>query len=73
MIATAPTDTRYTIITKIKTKAVHVTSLVECSRRYRAKTKTGIPFGTVLEMEIGPKATTLGRRRAFSVARFDLG
>ena len=29
--------------------------------------------GTVLEVEIGPKATALGRRRTFVVARFDLG
>ena len=34
--------------------------------------KTRILVGTVLEVEIGPKATALGRRRTFVVARFDL-
>ena len=62
-----------TIGTKIKTKTVHVTSLADYSRRYRANKKTIIIVGTVLEAEIGPKATTLGRRRTFVVARFDLG
>ena len=32
-----------------------------------------ILIGTVLEVEIGPKVTTSGRRRNFSVAKFDLG
>ena len=69
----APTDPHCTIGTKTNTKAVHVNSLAECSRRYRANKKTRIIFGTVLEVEIGPKATALVRRRNFSVARFDLG
>ena len=63
----APTNPRCTIGTKIETKAVHVTSLAECSRRYRANKKTGIIVGTVLEVEIGLKATDLGRRRTFVV------
>ena len=29
--------------------------------------------GTVLEVEIGPKATALGRHRTFVVTKFDLG
>ena len=69
----APTDPRCTIVTKIDTKAVHVTSLDECSRRYRANKKTIIIVGTVLEVEIFPKATSLGRRRTFVVAIFDAG
>ena len=58
--------------TKIETKAVHVTSLAKCSRRYGANKRTRILVGTVLEVEIGPKAIALGRRRNFVVARFDL-
>ena len=69
----APIDPRCTIGTKIKTKAVHFTSLVKFSRRYGANKKTIILVGTVLEVEIGPKATALGRHRTFVVARFDLG
>ena len=38
-----------------------------------AKNKTRILVDTVLEVEIGPKATALGRRRTFVVAKFDLG
>ena len=73
MLAMSPTNPRCTIGTKINTKAVHVTSLSECSRRYGANKKTTIIVVTVLEVEIGPKATALGRRRTFVVARFDLG
>ena len=69
----APTDPRCTVGTKIETKAVHVTSLAECSRRYGATKKTIILFGTVLGVEIRPKATALGRHRNFVVAIFDLG
>ena len=69
----APTDPCCIIGTKIDTKAVHVTSLAECSRRYGANKKTIILVATVLEVEIGPRATALGRRRTFVVARFDLG
>ena len=69
----APTDPRCTIGTKIKTKSVHVTSLEDCSRRYGANKKTRIIVGTVLEVEIWPKATALGKCRTFVVARFDLG
>ena len=66
------TDPRCTIRTKIEIKAVHVTSLAECSRRYGTNKKTIIIVVTVLEVEIGPKGTVLGRRRTF-FARFDLG
>ena len=69
----APTDPHCNIGTNIETKAGHVTSLAEFSRRYRAKKKTRILVGTVLEVEIGPKATVLGRCRTFVVTRFDLG
>ena len=69
----APTDPRCTIETKIKTKAVHVTSLAECSRRYRENNKNIILVGTVLQVEIGTKGTVLGRCRDFFVARFYLG
>ena len=72
-LAMAPTDPSCTIKTKIKTKAVHVTSLDDCSRRYEANKKTVILVGTVLEVEIWPKTTALGRRRNCFVARFDLG
>ena len=69
----SPTNPCCTIGTKINTKAVHVTSLAECSRRYGAKKKTRFLVGTVLEVQIGPKATALGRRRTFVVAKFDPG
>ena len=69
MLATVPTDPLCTIGTKIDTKAVHVTSLAECSRHYGAKKKTIILVGTVLEVEIGPKVTAFGRRRTFIVAK----
>ena len=73
MLAIAPTNPRCTIGTKIMTNAMHVTSLAECSRRYGGNNKTRIIFGSVLEVETGPKATALGRRRTFIVAIFDLG
>ena len=68
-----PTYPRCTIRTKTKIKAVHVTSLAKCSRRYGANKKTRLLVGTVLEMKIGPKATALGRRRIFVFTRFYLG
>ena len=71
--AMSPTNPRCNIRNKIETKAVHVTSLAECSRRYGANKKTIIIVGTILEVEIGLKATALGRQRTFVVARFNLG
>ena len=50
-----------------------VTSLAECLRRYRANKKTRIIVDTVVEVEIGSKATIFGRCRHFVVVRFDLG
>ena len=61
----APNDPSCIIGTKIDTKAVHVTSLDECLRNYGANKKTRILVGTVLKVEIGKKATALGRRRNF--------
>ena len=49
----APTNPCCTIGTKIETKAVHVTSLAEGSRRYGANKKTRILVGTVLAVEMG--------------------
>ena len=69
----ALTDICCTIRINIETKAVHVTSLAELSRRYGANNKTRTLVGTVLEVKIGPKATALGRRSTFYVTRFDLG
>ena len=63
----------FTIVTKIDTKVVLVNSLSECSRGYRGNKKLRIIIDTVLEVEIGLKATTLGRRRTFVIAKFDLG
>ena len=40
--------------------------------RYRDNKKIIILVGTLLEVEIGPKATALGRRKTFVVAKFDL-
>ena len=68
-----PPDPCCTILTMIETKAVLVTSLAELLRRYRANKKTRILVGTVLEVKIGPKATTLGRCRNFVVVKFDIG
>ena len=68
-----PPDPRCTIGTKIETKAVLVTSLEECPRRYISNRKTRILVDTILEVEIGPKVTTSGGRRNFVVAIFDLG
>ena len=42
-------------------------------RHYGANKKTRILVGTFLEVEIGPKATALGRRRTFVVVKFYLG
>ena len=50
-----------------------VTSRFECSRHCRANKKTRILISTVLEVEIGPKVTTSGRRRNFVAAKLDLG
>ena len=69
----APTYPHCTIGNNIDTNSMHVTSLAECSRRYGAKNKTRIIVGTVFEVEIGPKATELGRCRTFIVAKFYLG
>ena len=69
----APPNPLCAIRTKIETNSVLVTSLAECLRHYGANKKTIILIGTVLEVEIGSKATTLGRRRTFVVAKFDLG
>ena len=68
-----PTNPRCTIGTKVNTKSLHVTSLAEFSRRYGANKKIRILVGTVFEVEIGLKATALGWRRTFVVARFYLG
>ena len=73
MLSMALTDPCCTIGNKIKNKAVHVTSLTKCLRTYGAKKKTIILVGTVLEVEIGTKATALGMRSTFVVIRFDLG
>ena len=70
MLTVTPTNLRCTIGTKIKTKAVHVTSLAKCLRRYGVNKKTRILVWTFLEVEIGP---ILGRLSTFVVARFDLG
>ena len=51
---------------------MHLTSLDEFSRRYRANNKTIILFGTVLKVEIGPKATALGMRRDFVAKKLTL-
>ena len=72
MLTMALTDPRCTIGTKIETNVVHVTSLAKCSRRYGANRKTRILVDTFLEVKIEPKATALGRRRTFVVARFYL-
>ena len=69
----APTDPHCTIGPKTNAKAVHITSLVKCLRRYGANTETKILVGTVLAVEIGTKATALGRIRTLFVTRFDLG
>ena len=69
----APSNPRCNIRTKVDIKAVIVTSLDECLRRYGENKKTIIIVGTILEVEIGPKATALGRCRTFVVAKFDLG
>ena len=69
----APTDPHCTIRTKIEANAVLFNSLADCSRRYRANKRTRIIVGTVLEVEIGLKATTSGRRRTFVISKFDLG
>ena len=50
-----------------------LTSLAKCSKCYRSNKKTIILVVTVLEVEIEPKATTLGRRKTFVAKKFDLG
>ena len=69
----APPNLRCTIVTNIKTKYVHITSLSDLSRHYGANKKTRIIVGTFHEVEIGPKATALGRHRNCVVTRFELG
>ena len=66
-LAMAPTYPFCTIGTNIETKAVNFTSLANFLRRYRVNKKTRIIVGTVLEVEIGPEVTALGRRRTFVV------
>ena len=72
MLAVSTPDPRCTIRIKIDTYGMLVTSLAECSRCYRANKKTRILVGTVLDVEMFPKATTSVRRRTFVVAKFDL-
>ena len=69
----APPDPRCTITTKIKDMDVLVTSLSEFSRRYGVNKKTMIIVVSVLEVEIYPEETTLGRCRSFAMEKFDLG
>ena len=73
MLVMVPPDPICTIGTNIDTKDLIVTSLTECSRQYGGNKRTIFLISTVLEVEIGPKATTPGRCRTFFVAKFDLG
>ena len=73
MLVMALPDPHYTIRTKIFSKAVLVTSLAQCPRRYGANTKTGILVGTVLEVKVGPKEITLGSRRSYVITKPNLG
>ena len=59
--------------TNLDTKAVHVTSMDECLRHNGDNKKSIILVGTILEVEIGPKANALVRQRNFFVAKFDFG
>ena len=47
--------------------------MAKLSRIYGSNKKAIILVSTVLEVEIGPKATDLGRISNFVVAKFDLG
>ena len=59
--------------TNIYTNSVHVTALLKCLGIYIANKKTVILVGTGLEVEVGPKATALGKRWTFDLEKFDLG
>ena len=73
MLAMAPPYKICTIRKNIEAKAVLVTSLDEFSRHYGFNKKNIILIGTALEVEIGLKATTLGRHRTFIVENNCLG
>jgi hypothetical protein len=65
-------DTRRTIGSKVHAKAIHVTNLAECSRRYGAGKKTKLLLGTVLEAKERQKEGN-SRMSWFITADYDLG
>ena len=52
-----PADERPAIGAKVIAKAVHVTNLAECTRRFGSNAKTKEIFGTVIEVRTAPTAT----------------
>jgi hypothetical protein len=66
----APVNPKRTPGAAIHVKALSITSLAECSRRYGVKKKTKLLTGTVLRVEL---RTTGGRRSTWIHGTFDLG
>jgi hypothetical protein len=65
-------DSRRVVGSKVHAKALHVTNLAECSRRYGAGKKTKLLSGTVLEAKETQKEGN-SRMSWFITADYDLG
>ena len=67
----APTIPKHQIGSRVSTKAILVTNLAECKRRYGANAKTKVAFGFV--EEVGHRETSTGRATYSIKAGWDLG
>jgi hypothetical protein len=67
-----PTDQRKVIGGRVQAKALHVSNLAECSRRYGANKGTKVVFGTVVDV-IHVVNPATNRTSTFIVAVYDLG
>jgi hypothetical protein len=64
-------DHRGVVGGRVQAKAVHVTNLAECARRFGSNAKTAVVFGTVVEVLVNQTAT--GRSQRVVVADYDFG
>ena len=66
-------DTRKVVGSRISAKAMHVTNLAECARRYGANKKTKVLYGTVVEHVSQRNNPNSRRVTNIIVGDFDLG
>lgn len=67
-----PPDPRKEIGSRVKAKAIHVSNLAECARRYGKNKLIKVVFGTVLEV-INSVNPTSNRASMYITANYDLG